>query len=389
MSLANRATVSLVFEDGSDISAWTKVTIRDDYTDPLGDVQLECQPPRAQILAYQTKLAKGQQVTLKINGVKQGVYLIQSSPRTVSRDGGVTFSPQLHTRLCTPYEGAVDPLISLKSETDTPISTVILSAFAAYGFDRLVSDVSADLMALSGKPISGGMAARPIEALKAKELAANDNESAYNFAARVFSRLGVALRVDADGVLQASTPDYQQAPSNDLVQDFDGSTAGDRFFGEISIEDSNEGQFSECSVRGLRPDDAAETATATPTAIFTASEFMPRRPPYTSTTAPHKPLRVKDKLATDATRCASVARLALSLRARKAFSITGTVDGFISAKGAVWTVNTVANVVIGVLGIREPMWILSKQMMQDRQGGQRTQLTLLPLGALVLGDPPG
>lgn len=389
MSLANRATVSLVFEDGSDISAWTKVTIRDDYTDPLADIQLECQPPREQVLDYQTKLAKGQQVTLKINGISQGAFLIQSSPRTVSKDNGVTFSPQLHTRLCTPYEGGVDPTISLKSETDTPISTVLLEGLAAYGFDRLISDETANLTALSGKPISGGLPARPLEALKAKELQANDNESAYNFAARIFSRLGLALRVDAAGVLLLSTPDYQQAPSNDLIQDFDGSTQGDRFFGEISIEDSNEGQFSECTVRGLRPDDAAEKATATPTAQYTAIQHLPSRPTYTSTTAPFKPLLIKDKLATDATRCASVAKLALSLRARKAFSITGTVDGFISARGSVWTVNTVAMVTIAVLGISEPMWILSKTHTQDRTGGQRTQLTLLPLGALVLGDPPG
>ena len=73
MTLANRATVSLVFEDGSEISAWTKVSIHDDYTDPLADIQLECRPPREQILDYQTKLAKGQQVTLKINGVSQRI----------------------------------------------------------------------------------------------------------------------------------------------------------------------------------------------------------------------------------------------------------------------------------------------------------------------------
>lgn len=389
MTLANRASVSMVFEDGSDISAWTRLTIKDDYTDPLCDVQMECQPPRDQILAYQTKLAKGQQVTIKINDVAQGKYLIQSSHRTVSKDNGVTFSLALHTRLCTPYEGGVDPTISLKSETDTPISTVILTALAAYGFDRLVADVTADLEAKSGRPISGGMAARPLDALKAKELQANDNETAYNFAARIFSRLGIALRVDAKGVLQVDTPDYEQQPSNDLVQDFDGTTDGDRFFGDIEIEDSNEGQFSECNVRGLRPDDASETMTGTPVGTMTSLQFLPKRPPYTSTTAPYKPLLVKDKLATDADRCASVAKLALSLRARKAFSITGTVDGFLSKRGAVWTVNTVAMVTIAVLGISEPMWILQKVHTQDRQGGQRTQLTLIPLGALTLGDMPG
>jgi hypothetical protein len=34
------------------------------------------------------------------------------------------------------------------------------------------------------------------------------------------------------------------------------------------------------------------------------------------------------------------------------------------------------------------MWILERELMQDRSGGQRTRLKLIPKGALVLGEIP-
>src|SRR5690606_3864877 len=152
------------------------------------------------------------------------------------------------------------------------------------------------------------------------------------------------------------------------------------------IQDSNDGQFSECNTRGMRPDSQSETATATPKANVLAGVALPSRSAYSSSAAPHKPLNIRDKMAADVNRCTNVATLALSLRAARAFSVSGEVDGFLSESGAVWTVNTVVHVTIAALQIDEPMWILSREFVQDKPGGQRTRLTLIPLGALTLGD---
>jgi prophage tail gpP-like protein len=388
VSERNRAVVSMHFQDGSSIDSWLRLSLKDDYTDPLADLSFVCGPPRERITEYREKLAKGQEVTVKINGVTQGVFLIQQSNRTISKADGVVFNVRCHTKLVTPYEGSVDPTITLKAEAATTVETVVLKAFELYGFTALDGDETKTLSAMTGKPIKGGKAARPLDALKATDLQAHDNESAYNFAARVFSRLGAALRIAVDGTLLLSTPDYDQEPSYALVQDFDGTLQGDRFFGEIDVQDSNEDQFSDAEVRGNRGSKKGETATATPKGAFTSLELNAARPPYKSDVAPHKPLFLKDKGAADAERCRTMAQLALGLRARKAFSVTGVVDGFVSTTGSIWTVNTVAHVTLAADGLDEPMWILSREFMQDRKGGQRTQITLLPLGALILGDMP-
>jgi prophage tail gpP-like protein len=54
----------------------------------------------------------------------------------------------------------------------------------------------------------------------------------------------------------------------------------------------------------------------------------------------------------------------------------------------VWQVDTVANVVCEAFGINEPMYVLERELSQDRNSGQRTRLKLIPLGALVLGEIP-
>jgi prophage tail gpP-like protein len=76
------------------------------------------------------------------------------------------------------------------------------------------------------------------------------------------------------------------------------------------------------------------------------------------------------------------------LPAVSAYQFTCEVPGIVSATGAVWQVDTVANVVCEAFGINEPMYVLERELSQDRNSGQRTRLKLIPLGALVLGEIP-
>ena len=119
-----------------------------------------------------------------------------------------------------------------------------------------------------------------------------------------------------------------------------------------------------------------------------AEDLNPDHPAYSATAAPYKPLLITDKNARDAEACARVATLALGLRAANARSVTGSVDGFVSMTGRVYNVNTVAWVVVEADGIDEDMWVSEVVRTLDRNGGQKTRLTLLPLGALVLGEMP-
>jgi len=122
MSAANRCVVTMHFDDGTQFSDWVSFTMRDCYTDPLGELQVVAAPTRANRAEYRKHLKKGHLVTIKIDGVNQGTFLIMSCPRTIGRNG-VVYNITCKTPLATPYEGSVDPDLEISSQTDTPVST--------------------------------------------------------------------------------------------------------------------------------------------------------------------------------------------------------------------------------------------------------------------------
>lgn len=385
------------FNDGTVFSEWLSFDLRDTWTDPLGDLRFEAAPGRERIALYRDKLQKGELVTAFVNNVNQGGFLIQTVTTKISKAAGVTFSIACHTPLITPYQGGVAPGTSIKGKTEVPVSDAVLKAFADYGFDSLQGDAIASASAITGRPINGGRAPLTVAALKQDQMSAQDGESAYQFAARIVTRLGACLKSTPDGNLLVCAPDYDQEPIGTLVVSADPTVSGDRFFDDLEIVDTNDNQFSACTVVGVQSDKAGTTQTAKPTATVTASDLFPDRPGYKSegtadapSPAGHKPLYINDKNATSTERCKSVAKLALGIRAKEAFVISGTVAGFTSSTtGAIWTSGTMVNVQIDPLGFSEPMWILEAHKHRSRGAGDITRFRLIPKGALVLGDIPG
>lgn len=386
-----RGVVAMQFEDGSSIDTWNSLQWRDEFTAPLGDVSFECIPPRARYAEYRDRLAKGSAVTISINGVSQGSFIIQTADREISTAEGAAIRVQCHTPLITPYEGNVDPDASLSMQTDVPVTDAVLKALAPYGFDRIVGDTAASVSAMSGRPVGGRAATVTVGALKHQDAVAHEGETAYSFCARIFTRLGCALRISADGTLMIGAPQYDTAANDTLRQSFTGGLPGDYFIGKVQIHDSNAGQFSETIVRGQRADSGAAT-TARPASRITEAELHPVRPSYRSTAAPYKPKYFHDRSSRDPVRALSCAKLEMGLRAAQAFYVQGEVDGFISSTGRIWQVDTMVRVVVEAEGLDEDMWLCSVERMQSADasgsGGQRTRLRLLPKYALVLGDIP-
>jgi prophage tail gpP-like protein len=285
----------------------------------------------------------------------------------------------------------VDPDLEVSTQTDTPVSQVILKALAPYGFDRISTDGTEDRSALTGKTIKGGALPFPVDTLKHQQAKAQEGETAYQFCSRIFSRLGVCLRMKADGQLLISAPDYDQQPSYTLVQDPTRKVDGDYFIGEIKIHDTNEGQFSEARCRGERDENNPDvTQTARPEYTVKATDLNAQFPSYSADVAAagYKPYIMRDKNARDVKRCKNVATMALGLKGKDAYTIEGEVDGFRAKTGALWQVNTTAHVYIAEEGINAKMWISDRTFTQDRTGGQKTRVKKIPLGALVLGELP-
>jgi prophage tail gpP-like protein len=123
--------------------------------------------------------------------------------------------------------------------------------------------------------------------------------------------------------------------------------------------------------------------------VVRSDEINANRPPYSSSVAIYKPEIITDKESRDLKAAKNTATLKLGLAASKAFVVKGTVDGFTSSTHRVYTVDTVAHVVVAAAGVDQRMWVLSRTFTQSADGGQLTELEFIGLGALVLGEVPG
>lgn len=385
MSEINRAIVALTFADGQTIDAWNGFHLRDTFTDPLGSLDFVTQPVRGRIADYRKRLQKGEPVRVYVGSKLQGTFLVQTVRQRIDANG-VTFDIHCESLLAPAYQASVDPDLSLHNQTDVSVLDAVLKALAPFGFNSIVGDSAASRKAISGAPITGGRASPAVDSLKHQDAQAQDGETAYAFCARIFTRLGVALKIDHAKQLYLSAPDYAQSPSYTLVQDFSGVGKGDRFLDGLEIESTNDGQFSECVCRGCSPDVFGQKQSGRPKSTVPATA-VGARAQYSSSAAPYKPRILTDKHSRDAERTASVAKLAMGLAAAKAFVVTGEVDGLVSRERRLWTVDTIAQVTIEAADINEPMWILEREWILDGSG-QRTRLKLIPKGALVLGDLP-
>lgn len=398
------AVVEMTFSDGSSINTWESFTLRDTFTDPLGDLSFTVRPPRSQIADHLKRLAKGEQVGVRVDGNPIAAPLIVSSNKKIDREG-VTFEVQCESVLTTTFEGSVDTQIAKKYSANTSIERVLLDAFEPYGFEKIDGDAAANTAALTGKPIGNRAAKIDLKAITHKEAQAQPNESAYAFAARFITRYGLVLRVTHEGVLLVTAPDYDQDVAFNLVQEFGGGGFNvDVMLDGISITDTNKGQFSEVLVFGRAPFVKGRTRTAEPRGgVRVAGLKRPDSAPfdkvkteaiealihtYSSTGAPYKPRFRKDKFSRDLAQCIRVATMFHGSVAKDAFVVSCEVNGFVSATGRTWAVDTIANVVVEAIGFDEDLWVLERTFKASRAGGQTTSLKLLPKNALLLGEIP-
>jgi|SRR3990167_492701 len=397
------ATISVQFTDGTVLSSWDSFSLTDNFTDPLGSCQLSVTPQRDKLAMYDALLQKGNLLGIKINGKPQTTPQIQRVTRTIGMDG-VRFQIEARSVLATAFEGSVDPNIARHFNAATPLVNVVLEALAPFGFEEIVADTAASVNAMTGKPIGNARATvLQVEALKETDMAAQENESAYAFASRFFSRHGVVLRVDWEGKLTLCAPDYDQDPLYTVVQGR--SAKGDKFLDGLTTVDSNDGQFSEVLVRGSaqHAGKKKKTVVAQPSAcVVVPGLARPASAPFANVSrtdyrtgrfnyrsdggAPYKPRFILDKKSHSIERCLNAAHASMGVRALNAYQVNGQVNGVVSSTGAVWNVNTIVRVVIDAFNIDEPMWVLERTLTCSMREGQRTRLVLVPKYSLLLGE---
>lgn len=393
--------VELAFADGTTFSEWQSVTLQDSFVSPCGEFSVSSSLTRSNGLLkrYRQTLRKGKLVSVKIDDIPQFVGLIQTVDKTIG-DEGIVFTVTGGTPLLTPYEGAAveDPNdyskeLSFHSEvSDVPVADVLKRVFRPYFGEgvEIVGDDGQHVDLTSGKKRAKKAKKLSLDALTQRDAIAHPGETAYGLASRILTKLGAILKMRWDGVLMVTRPDYEQEISYTVGQSDAEVFPGDRFFGSIRLHDTNEGQFSEVAVRGTIPDDPQSTTSSRPIGVVASTTINADRPPYSADSyAAYKPKVIKDKSARDRARVDSVAKLVLGVGAASAFTVAGTVNGWISKSGRVWTPGTLARVIVEMDEIDETMFLLSRTFVQEPDGGQYTQLNFIPKGYLVLGDLPG
>lgn len=437
MSERNRVRLRLVFEDGTEFSTWDDASIRENYTDPLGDYSFTVTPPRARIPEYDDALSKGSIIKFYLDTALQATVII-TTKRTTIGEQGVTFQIQCKTLLCTPYEGNVNPDSVKVYTADTTVSEVIAEVMLVYGFSEpLRIEGAHDVSLKTGKPVATWNSAPTwqVSELKHKEAQPQPGETVYGYCSRICSRVGAILHINADGVLVLSRPIYNQPASYSLIG---GAVAegSDMMLNGITITDTNDDQFAEVVLLGEAPDVRGQKRTNRPSRLVCTPELeiievedeedeeddpppvavipMKRKSyrawlsdhpdsadvPFRDTPgwlfhqtraryrgfgqAGYKPKIIVDKRTRDQDTAWRMAVLAMSSRASNAYQIRCSVDGAKAASGAIWAVNTMASVSIPVLNINEDMWVLEKQLSMSRNNAQVTNLTLIPKNALLL-----
>lgn len=409
MTKVNRGVVRLEFVDWTAIPVYDSVSIRESYTDPLGSYSFEFSPPSDMFANYDAHLQKGRGVRVFINDALQVVGIITSRRTTISKRDGIRIGIECKSGLVTAYEGSVDPNISNVFKSDTSVLSAVMEVMDNYGWLGIVGDEAAHVSVKMGGTIQG-LTDKPItvDGLKHQDIKANYGETAYSYCARLFTKLGCVLHCDTEKNLLLSRPLYNQAASYSLIADSNVELPGDRMLDPVEVTETNDGQYSEVVVVGEALDKKGQTRSNIPgvrMVVDNMAQYVPAKAPFQklpytpltsgrhsywsqAVTAVYKPIFHKDRSARDNERTKNVALIVMGSRGANSFQVRCSVDGLISETGKVWTINTMAHVRIGALGIDENMWIMERQIDVDRRGGQRTTLTLIPKGALVLGEIP-
>lgn len=381
-----RALVRLVSPDGFEARTFTKVQIRQSFTDPLGSADFTFAPPMPQWQAHMEHFGKGEEVHVYVGAARLGKWVIQDAKREYDPKGGALMNVHCQSLLAAAYEGAVDPDLNLTTQNDVSVGNVILTVLGPYGFDRIIVDQRAHLNALTGVPLPGGKAPDfTIGDLKTKAAAAKPDQAAVPFLNKILSHLGAVMMVDGEGQILVCVPDYDQEPGYAVALGTGYGPEVDVFEGKVTVSETNKGQHSQVSVIGQASPDDADVSRPKPDATY-AVDVLPARCVYRSGLHPYKPMIHKDKHARDDKQARNVAHLILGSHATNAYTITGGVGGWISRTGRVWAPGTIARTIIPQEAGDGGMFILERTLTQDAEAGQKTSMTLIPRNALILGD---
>lgn len=382
--------VRLNFADATAISAFSSFKLRETFSDPIGSLEFTAEPDESHVREYAEKLQKGSLVACIVDGNPQAAMAIETVQTSIGPGGGVSFNVSAVTPIKYIYEAEIDPKFQKRLAADIPLLDLVSEVLEPYGLGEVYAeDDVAVIRAKTGKnPKATATATAPLQV--SGNVQAATSETVYQFLSRVLTRLGVMLRMDPVGngvYITAPHYDGEALYGCKVAREGQGPSDLDRFFGNVTIHDSNANQFSVCYVTGTVAGNSGTTFSGPPSAEIKTTDIHSSRPPFRGEGAlTYKPAFRHSKNCRDAKQARSAGLLMLGLQAPYAFYVKGTVDGLVSRAGTPWTVDTLGRVFIEPLAFDEEMWLAERTMMADPKGGQRTELVWIPKGYFVIGE---
>lgn len=406
------------------LTAWTQYSFNSHFLTPTDAWSLSA--PAHQIPeAQRAVLVPGATVELRVGAAVQARGYVEKVDITAGRDGGATMQVSGRDVLAPMVDASMDPRTKFKAEAT--FKDLVEQCAKPFGFTKIITTTQDDRTLKAGLPPKTSKKGKLIASTTLeKQLRPHDHEGAFAFMQRIGTRLGFWVWPGSEeGTLVVGEPDFEQLPIAKLVRTFAGAsndaTANNVLSGEVTFDitlqpsfivaegTSGGAEWGHSSIRVAimnpfvlsKPDVAAEAE-----AILKQFDPCPVAPYFAgdngarfdtsaraiSTLMAQKVMRntvarpafLHDEESKTYDQLVRFARREMSERTRKSFTAHYSIRGHRFDSGAVPTVDTMVHVYDEVVGIDEPLWILSRTLKRSRSGGTTTDLELIRPYTLLL-----
>jgi prophage tail gpP-like protein len=255
-----------------------------------------------------------------------------------------------------------------RGATATATSAAIEAAAALAGGSFPALTEAVRLASGSASRLSPG----DIKRLVVKDMKPQAGEKVWEYLDRHAKKLGIMMWMSPEGALILSSPQYNQKPLFRIVRRFRSRSEDPNNVKSGVRMTSTADRYSECAVYGRTHGDDALRARITHNEKDLDCSV-------------YRPMTIHDQSIRTLEDAKRRARRELALGRQRADVLTYEVAGH-SQNGVIWAVDTICSVVDEVAGIAGDYYITGREFSKDVGAGTRTNLTLMPKGAIVLGD---
>ncbi len=341
-----------------------------------------------------------QPVELIVGGASQILGRIDA---TDIGDNGSVVSCEGRDYIADLVECNVDPTVKIGAKSQ--LDEALRAAMAPCGIDSIVDFGNVLFSSVrTGKPIKRGKRTfrkRPLDDYKPKP-----GEGIYEFCNRLAARQGVTIQPSQTrNEIVLDSPDYTQEPSYTLLRTDDTTSSGTNniikgkarrdfsSFPTYTLFTGTGGESGKQSGGLNKTFDIFELAAAVPSLLgviesrTVSGRWTDKAATEVKNGALYRLLYHRDQESRVQEDLDSGVRRSVAERLKDTLAYTCTVKGHTDARtGAIYSINTIANVDDAITNVHEPLWIARRTLRYSESEGAMTDLELWRPGSFVIEE---